>query len=210
MGGDKRRLFLKVGEELFSRYGYKDVNIEDITKEAGVGTGSFYTYFTSKEGFYEEILDNLERQGIHAVNHLIDGFTSPLNKLKALYRFTTLGIKNNPILLGILTRNKKYIYPGQQHRLNRKNTLRTHVEQVTGNIIREGSRKGVLRSRPYKNTKRMLLAVYDAVLMNMDSPGAEDLMDDILMLLERGLKRRVRLPGTGTLRDRRKINKESR
>ena len=46
MGADKRRLFLKVGERLFSRYGYKDVNIEDITKEAGVGTGSFYTYFS--------------------------------------------------------------------------------------------------------------------------------------------------------------------
>ena len=55
MGTSKRELFLKIGERLFSRYGYKDVNIGDITKEAGVGTGSFYTYFPSKEAFYEPV-----------------------------------------------------------------------------------------------------------------------------------------------------------
>ncbi|MBA7592877.1 hypothetical protein ES708_35076 [subsurface metagenome] len=53
----------------------------------------------------------------------------------------------------------------------------------------------------------MVLAIYDAILMNLDSDRAEDLMNDILHLLERALKRRVRLPGSGTLRDRRKIAK---
>jgi AcrR family transcriptional regulator len=207
MGADKRQLFLKVGEELFSRYGYKDVNIEDITKEAGVGTGSFYTYFSSKEAFYEQILDNLESQGIRSVDRLVAGFRSPVNKMKALYRFTTLGVKNNPILLGILTGNKKYIYPGHQDRLLGKSSLRAHVEKVISQIIREGSRKGVFRVRRYKNPRRMVLAIYDAILMNLDSDGAEDLMNDILYLLERALKRRVRLPGSGTLRDRRKIAK---
>ena len=207
MGADKRRLFLKVGEELFSRYGYKDVNIEDITKEAGVGTGSFYTYFSSKEAFYEQILDNLENQGIRSVDRLVAGFRSPVNKMKALYRFTTLGVKNNPILLGILTGNKKYIYPGQQDRLSGKSSLRAHVEKVISEIIREGARKGVFRVRQYKNPRRMVLAIYDAILMNLDSDRAEDLMNDVLHLLERALKRRVRLPGSGTLRDRRKIAK---
>ncbi|UCF97468.1 MAG: TetR/AcrR family transcriptional regulator [Spirochaetaceae bacterium] len=207
MGSNKRDLFLKVGERLFSRYGYKDVNIEDITKEAGVGTGSFYTYFSSKEGFYEQILDNLESQGIRSVDRLVGGFKSPVNKMKALYRFTTLGIKNNPILLGILTGDKKYIYPGQQNRLAGKSLLRSHVEKVISQIIREGSRKGVFRVRQYKNPRRMVLAIYDAILMNLDSVRAEDLMNDILRLLERGLKRRVRLPGSGTLRDRRKVRR---
>jgi AcrR family transcriptional regulator len=172
-----------------------------------VGTGSFYTYFSSKEAFYERILDNLENQGIRSVDRLVAGFRSPINKMKALYRFTTLGVKNNPILLGILTGNKKYIYPGQQDRLSGKSSLRAHVEKVISQIIREGSRKGVFRVRQYRNPRRMVLAIYDAILMNLDSDGAEDLMNDILRLLERALKRRVRLPGSGTLRDRRKIAK---
>jgi AcrR family transcriptional regulator len=205
MSTSKRDLFLKIGERLFSRYGYKDVNIEDITREAGVGTGSFYTYFSSKEVFYEQILDNLESQGIRSVDRLVGAFKSPVNKLKALYRFTTLGIKNNPILLGILTGDKKYLYPGQQNRSSGAGMLRRHVEQVIAEILREGSRKGVFRVRQYKNPKRMVLAIYDAILMNIDSSGAESLINDILRLLERALKRRVRLPGSGTLRDRRTI-----
>ena len=207
MGANKRELFLKVGERLFSRYGYRDVCIEDITNEAGVGTGSFYTYFSGKEAFYEQILDNLERKGIRSVDRLVAGFTSPVNKLKALYRFTTLGIKNNPILLGILTGDKKYIYPGQQNRAGGKSMLRAHVERVISRVLQEGNRKGVFRTRPYKNPRRMVLAIYDAILMNLDSSGAENLMNDILRLLERALKRRVRLPGSGTLRDRRKISR---
>jgi AcrR family transcriptional regulator len=205
MGTSKRDLFLKIGERLFRRYGYKDVNIEDITREAGVGTGSFYTYFPSKEKFYEQILDNLENQGMRSVDRLVDAFKSPVNKLKALYRFTTLGIKNNPILLGILTGDKKYIYPGQQNRFAGASMLRSHVEQVITRILQEGSRKGVFRVRQYKDPKLMVLAIYDAVLMNLDSAGAENLTNDVLHLLERALKRRVRLPGSGTLRDRRTI-----
>ena len=205
MGTGKRELFLKIGERLFSRYGYKDVNIEDITKEAGVGTGSFYTYFPSKEVFYQQILDNLESKGIRSVDRLVGAFKSPMNKLKALYRFTTLGIRNNPILLGILTGDKKYFYPGQQNRSTGASMLRSHVEKVITKILQEGSRKGVLRVRQYKNPQRMVLAIYDAILMNLHSAGAENLMNDILHLLERALKRRVRLPGSGTLRDRRKI-----
>jgi AcrR family transcriptional regulator len=205
MGTSKRDLFLKIGERLFRRYGYKDVNIEDITREAGVGTGSFYTYFPSKEKFYEQILENLENQGIRSVDRLVGAFKSPVNKLKALYRFTTLGIKNNPILLGILTGDKKYIYPGQQNRSAEAGMLRSHVEQVIIQVLQEGSRKGVFRIRQYKNPKRMVLAIYDAILMNLDSTGAESLTDDVLHLLERALKRRVRLPGSGTLRDRRTL-----
>ena len=83
--------------------------------------------------------------------------------------------------------------------------LRSHVEKVIIQILREGSRKGVFRVRQYKNPKRMVLAIYDAILMNINSVGAENLINDVLRLLERALKRRVRLPGSGTLRDRRKI-----
>jgi len=193
MAGNKRELFLKVGEQLFSRYGYKDVSIEDIAREAGVGTGSFYTYFSAKEAFYEEILDSLEGKGIREIDRLVAGFDSPIGRLKAVYRFATLGIRKNPILLGILSGNRKYIYPGQQERLERGRTLRQHVEKVIAGIIQDGEQRRLLRIRPLRNPTALLLAVYDAILMNLDSPGIEELMDDALHLLERGLKRRIRL-----------------
>jgi AcrR family transcriptional regulator len=212
MAGKKRELFLKVGERLFSRYGYKDVSIEDIAREAGVGTGSFYTYFSSKEIFYEEILDSLELKGIQEVDRLVAAFDSPISRLKAVYRFTTLGIRRNPILLGILTGNRKYIYPGQQDRLERGRTLRQHVENAIAGIIAEGEQKRLLRIKPLHNPTVLLLAIYDAILMKLDSPGIEELMNDALHLVERALRRRIRLrPGArGTGGRRRRSSKAER
>jgi AcrR family transcriptional regulator len=204
---NKRLALLGAGQELFSRHGYREVSIEEVARAAGMGTGSFYTYFSSKESFYEEILDQLESEGIAAVDRLVSGFESPLNKMKALYRFTTLGVRKNPILMGVLTGDRKYVYPGQKGRRERKPTLRTHVEELMDGIIEEGRRKGVFRARLFRDPRGLLLALYDALLLRLGSGQAEELMDDVLVLLERGMKRRVRLPGNGTLRDRRQIGR---
>ncbi|MBN1835980.1 MAG: TetR/AcrR family transcriptional regulator [Spirochaetales bacterium] len=208
MTANKREIFLKVGEELFGRYGYKEVGIEDIAREAGMGTGSFYTYFPAKELFYEEILETLESRSIEEIDRLVAGFESPISKLKAVYRFATLGIRKNPILLGILTANHRYIYPGQRERLERGTTLRQHVEKVIDALIQEGEQKRLLRVKGLRNPTALLLAVYDAILMRRDSAGLEELMNDALHLLERGLRRRIRLrPGTRTAPGRRRSQK---
>ena len=54
---NRKETLLKVGERLFAQNGYRDVSIKDITNAAGLGMGSFYTYFDSKEEFYSAILD---------------------------------------------------------------------------------------------------------------------------------------------------------
>lgn len=205
MKADKRSLFLKVGEQLFNRYGYRQVSITAITRAAGVGTGSFYTYFPSKEAFYDQILDGIEERGIREVDRLIEGLQSPLNKLKALYRFATLGIKRSPLLLGVMTGNRKYLFPRLQQRLERKDSLRGHIEETITEILKEGSRKLVFRSGLFKNPKRLTLAIFDAILMNLESERVEELMDDALLLIERGLRRRIRLRPGLEQRERRKI-----
>jgi AcrR family transcriptional regulator len=204
MASDKRKLFLTVGTDLFGRYGYRDVSIEDVTRAASVGTGSFYTYFPSKEAFYEEILDLLEKEGIAEVDRLLAGLNSPLNKLKSLYRFATLGMRRSPILRGFVTGDRKFLYPGRQERLQRGATLRGHIENIIARLLEEGARKGELRSRLFRDPRGMALAIYDAVLLRLDSDGVEQLMDDVLLLLERGLKRRLRLRPGGARRDSRR------
>ena len=193
MESDRRETILKVGKRLFTLYGYREVNIERISKEAGLSTGSFYNYFPSKESFYSEILDAIEKQGIQEADRIVSRLRSPLNRLKALYRFTTLGIKRNRILRGILTNNEKYIFPGSEERQNRENSLRSHIEKMIGDIIRDGARKRVFRSDLFKNPKLMVITIYDTILMHYETENIEELMNDILLLIERGLKRWLRL-----------------
>ena len=44
---------------VFERDGFLDARITDIAAEAGVATGTFYTYFDSKEEIFREVVDEL-------------------------------------------------------------------------------------------------------------------------------------------------------
>ena len=50
----KARL-IKAARKAISQKGFENVSVEDITREAGVSTGSFYTYFKRKEDIVEAI-----------------------------------------------------------------------------------------------------------------------------------------------------------
>lgn len=52
---DKKAAIFKAGTELFLLKGFKDVNVSDITREAGVSVGTFYNYYASKEELFAEI-----------------------------------------------------------------------------------------------------------------------------------------------------------
>jgi len=47
---------LEVGLRLFSQKGFYCTSVEDIVREAGVGKGTFYRYFKSKEDIFVAIL----------------------------------------------------------------------------------------------------------------------------------------------------------
>ncbi|MCD6121265.1 MAG: TetR/AcrR family transcriptional regulator [Spirochaetales bacterium] len=200
----KRDSLLRAGERMFSSYGYRDVNVSDITEETGLGTGTFYIYFKSKEDFYGQIIERIEQRGIRSIDKLINSFHSPLNKLKALYRFATLALKQNSILQGLITRNKKYIYPGLNDNYPRTNPLTKHIRGLILSVIREGNEKRLFRSGIYKNPENMLFAIYSAVVSEYSSTNIEELMDDILLLIERGMKRRLRLRNRDERLDKRK------
>ena len=194
MESSRREIILQIGERLFSRNGYRDVSIDDITTEVGLGTGSFYTYFASKEAFYDEILDRIEQKGVAEARRIVGGFQSPLNKLKALYRFFTLGLRKSEILRGTLTRDPRYTFPGMAARKIRGSTLLTHIEGMLDELLLEGIQKNVFRCGAYKNPKRMLYLVCKSLLLELPGEEAtEELVDDVLVLLEKGLKRRLRL-----------------
>jgi AcrR family transcriptional regulator len=209
MRADRRQALLAAGAELFSSRGYRDVSIEEIARGAGVGTGSFYTYFNGKEEFFEEILDELERQGRQEVDRLVASFESPLNRLRALYRFATLGIRRNPLLLGVLTGARKYAFPGQAARRERGDTLRNHLERKIGEILAAGGRALELRVGLYRDPRRLAIALFDAILLKMESENVEVLMDDALRLLERGLARRFRLRAGRERREQRRGGRQA-
>nr|WP_217635418.1 TetR/AcrR family transcriptional regulator [Evansella caseinilytica] len=52
---NKKAEIFSAGRELFYAKGFKDTNISEIAKTAGIGVGTFYSYYSSKEELFLEV-----------------------------------------------------------------------------------------------------------------------------------------------------------
>jgi AcrR family transcriptional regulator len=194
--------------ELFSRYGYRDVSVDDIVRGCGLSVGTFYKYFRSKETFYEHILSLIEREGIRKAEQVVARLHSPVNKLKAIYQFIVLGVRRYPILRGILMRDDRYMYPGFDLAHGSIGALRRRVEELLAEVVREGSRRGIFRPGLYENPNALLVPLLDVIVANIDDPHVDALARDMLVLIQRGLRRALRFRRRDERRDQRVINEE--
>ncbi|MCD4651202.1 MAG: TetR/AcrR family transcriptional regulator [Candidatus Cloacimonetes bacterium] len=53
---EKQQHIINVAETVFTRYGYDKTAISDIAAEAGLGKGTLYYYFDSKEDLFIEVM----------------------------------------------------------------------------------------------------------------------------------------------------------
>ncbi|HEY9595469.1 MAG TPA: TetR/AcrR family transcriptional regulator [Spirochaetia bacterium] len=192
MPRNHRNTLLRIAERLFTEHGYRAVSIRDITTEAGLGMGSFYTYFPGKEAIYGEVLDAIESRGLGEVEKRVRSLHSPLFQLKALFRYTALALRNNAILRGIYAGEKRYLYPGLEERSRRPTTLFTRIEEMTREILAEGAVRGTFRTSLFHDPTRMLVAIFGAVSLYDHGAAADELTDDVVTLVERGMKRWLR------------------
>lgn len=95
---DKKAEILRCGRELFSANGFKDTNVSDITKKAGIAAGTFYLYYPSKDELFMEIYNEenvkLKREIMAALN--LDG--DPMTVIAEMIRLNYEGMTANPIL----------------------------------------------------------------------------------------------------------------
>lgn len=191
---DKKLKLMTSGTTLFSDHGYKNVSIEDIARHTGLSTGSFYTYFQSKKDFYIAVLESIEDQGKAEADKIVSRLYSPMNQLKALYHFTTLGLKNSPILKGVMTGDDKFLFPGYHEWSRRAGSLENHVKGHLSDIIRRGSINRHFRTGNYNNPQILISALFEAILLHIDDEeNSAALVSDVLLLLQRGIRRRIRI-----------------
>ena len=95
---DKKALIHDCAKELFSQHGFKDTNVPEITRKAGIAAGTFYLYYSSKESCFMEIFleenEKLKRSMLSAV----DMNAAPLDVIRDLLQQNMQGILENPIL----------------------------------------------------------------------------------------------------------------
>jgi len=81
---EKRGAILKAGMKVFATKGVANTKMDDIAQEAGIGKGTFYEYFRSKDELIAEAFRHFMEQIEGEVGRKLLKITDPVEKLKCL------------------------------------------------------------------------------------------------------------------------------
>ncbi len=81
--GEKDKRILDAAKVLFSRYGIKKTSIEEIAQQAGLGKGTVYLYFKSKDEIFSVLASGFASEFEKALDDALKISSSPTERLRA-------------------------------------------------------------------------------------------------------------------------------
>lgn len=134
-GTRTRQRLLEAAQSVFGELGYHEASVVKITEAAGVGQGTFYLYFASKQDVFDELVRDLNRRVRRAMKEASSQGTTRLEAellgFRAYFRFTA----EHPALYRII-RQAEFVSPKM---------LRYHYDRLSAGYIealREAMERG--------------------------------------------------------------------
>jgi AcrR family transcriptional regulator len=160
---DIRDVILDAADRLLARYGYKKMTVEDLAQEVGIGKGTIYLHFPSKEEVVLSHVDRIvERLKVRLLAIARDDALAPAERLRlmlverVLFRFDSVQHYTES-----LTDLLAALRPGLLARRER------HFEEesrVIAEVLREGRRAGLFHFHDAHATARTLLLATNSLL----------------------------------------------
>jgi len=131
--GEKTRArLLDAAEHVFAEMGYHEASIVKITERAGIGLGTFYLYFETKQAIFEDLVLDLNSRVRRSMSEEMEGAATRIEAERAgfagFFRFTA----EHPALYRVV-REAEFVSPP---------TLKLHYERIV-----EGYRLGLARAQ---------------------------------------------------------------
>lgn len=140
-GEATRTRLLEAAETVFAEQGYHEASIVKITERAGIGLGTFYLYFDSKQAIFEALVIDLNRRVRHSMAEAMAGAEHRLAAERAgfagFFRFTA----EHPALYRVV-REAEFVSP---------ETLRLHYSRIV-----EGYEQGLAQAKAAGEIDRRL------------------------------------------------------
>jgi AcrR family transcriptional regulator len=92
---------VEAARTVFERDGFLDARITDITKEAGVASGTFYTYFDGKEEIFRAVVEAVQEDMLHPRLRERLGEEDPRVLIDAANRDYLLAYRRNARLMAL-------------------------------------------------------------------------------------------------------------
>ena len=161
MKADKREIILDAAERLMMKTSQNDISVSLIAKEAGIGKGSIYYYFKSKEEIMYAVIDRGYRKALHEYFQCIDSSLPAVEKIKMLF-FCSIKKEFND--------NQKNLF--RMLHVNEDVILHNYIKHIAiaetapilEKLLLQGIDEGTIRTDTPKETAEMIVAVLSFIL----------------------------------------------
>jgi len=155
-------LILDAADRLLARYGYKKMTMDDVAKEVGIGKGTIYLHFKSKEEIalarVDRIVDRLNER-LRGIAHSNGSAVARLRRMlleRVLFRFDSVQHYTES-LSDVLAAIRPAL-------LVRHNRHFAEEERVFAALLKEGKSDGEFVFKDIRGTARALLVATNALL----------------------------------------------
>lgn len=139
---DKKEQILEASEAMFHKYGYSKTSLDDIAKEAGIGKGTIYYYYESKEDIFLEVAKYHSEKFYLLLKDKISEVKSFEEKFNLAIKLPIrLIYEHAPVLLdAVKNLPRNYLHKLEQFRHDNKQLMVGLLDE----IFKEGINQGVI------------------------------------------------------------------
>jgi len=191
----KADAIIRAAIHIFARDGLERGKIADIAKEAGIGKGTVYEYFNSKDEIFHAIVDTIMGDMLSAAEKLYSMDLSPTDKLRTFMRMNTEIIFEMEDAILIITEVWAQGARAIKHGVDNHSFLSDsylQMKQLVINILTAGVMSGEFRDMNYDGVATLALAFIDGFvwqfMLNNDREAFERALMEGIDSFMRGLE----------------------
>lgn len=184
------RTLVDTAERLFATQGLKKTSLDELVRPAGIGKGSFYAFFESKESLYLEVM--LRRAPLVGAG-LADALARPIDEdnLVDLMRAITDVLVDDPFYRRLLTHADELTAVTRRVGPDQIARVMPQIVSPVLDYLTAGQRAGVLVDDIAPTALLGVMRSVGLLVMNKDrfGDGYEAVLDATIRTLARGMLR---------------------
>lgn len=139
---EMRNTILQKSLLYFARNGFAGTKIGDLARNIGIGQGTIYVYFESKEELFQEILKIADsKEIVQKMKLLVAMPVSAKNKLRMLSETVLSRLKEEETFAAMITLNTQMLFEKNAVYSSEETTYQTELYNYTSKIIEQGQKE---------------------------------------------------------------------
>lgn len=190
---NKRELITTSASKLFSHYGFEKTTLDDIAKHAGIGKGTIYSEFNSKEEIMNAVIsDFMQNVNQRMKKYISNAEGSTMDILKELLIQRILMYYNHAQVYF----HGAEVFTYQLNNIEYRKKANLEIEKIIADLLETAFKKGEINCtdnylKIAKNIRKALISFHPPLVLEFDNKNdVIEEANDIINLITQGLTKK--------------------